>query len=148
MRINYLQWFRSNSFAYFSSLTRSSNISIRKTLEKFRKSYSFSENDFKHEIIWQRICFGRSRSCLYRSNIFFIHSYLKSCVWLLLVAATLHVTSALCERSSSKMKLMKAFLRNSMTSEWLGNIDLLSIERYELKSRFRWFSWWIWQSTW
>jgi len=37
-------------FAYFSSFPRRSNISIRKTLEKIRKSYSFSENDLKYEI--------------------------------------------------------------------------------------------------
>jgi len=48
--IFFLLWFRSNSFAYFSSLTRRSNISIRKTLERIRKSYLFSENDLKHEI--------------------------------------------------------------------------------------------------
>jgi len=35
-----------------------------------------------------------------------------------------------------------------MTSERLGNTDLLSGERYELKNRFRWFRWWIWQLTW
>jgi len=34
-----------------------------------------------------------------------------------------------------------------MTSERLGNIDLLSIERHELKCKFRWFRWWNWQST-
>ena len=38
-------------FAYFSSFPWRSNISIRKTLEKIRKSYSFSENDLKREII-------------------------------------------------------------------------------------------------
>jgi len=37
-------------FAYFSSFSRSSNIFIRKTLEKNRKSSSFSENDLKYEI--------------------------------------------------------------------------------------------------
>jgi len=35
--------------AYFSSFLRRSNISIRKTLEKIRKSYSFSEIDLKYE---------------------------------------------------------------------------------------------------
>ena len=35
-----------------------------------------------------------------------------------------------------------------MTSERLGNTDLLSVERYELRNIFRWFYWWIWQSTW
>jgi len=47
---------------------------------------------------------------------------------LLLVAVTLPITSALCERSFSKMKLLKTFPGNSMTSEILGNVDLLSIE--------------------
>jgi len=32
-----LQWFRSNSFRNFSSLSRRSNISIRRTLEKIHK---------------------------------------------------------------------------------------------------------------
>ena len=31
-------------------MPRRSNISIRKTLERIRKSYSFSKNDLKHEI--------------------------------------------------------------------------------------------------
>jgi len=34
------------------------------------------------------------------------------------------------------MKLEKTFLRNSMTSERFGNIDLLSIKRFEVKNRF------------
>jgi len=59
-------------FTYFSSFPRRSNISIRTTLEKIRKSYSFSENDLKHEITFQRICFGRSRTCLFRSNNFYL----------------------------------------------------------------------------
>ena len=41
---------------------------------------------------------------------------------------TLPVTSASCERSFSKMKIVKTFLRNSVTSERLSNIPLLSIE--------------------
>jgi len=52
-------------FTYFSSFPGRSNISIRKTLEKIRKSYSFSENDLKYEI-----------------------TLAKNCVWLLLVAVT------------------------------------------------------------
>jgi len=48
---------------------------------------------------------------------------------LLLVAVTLPITSASCERSFSKMKLVKTFPRNSMTSQRLGNVDLLSVER-------------------
>jgi len=34
----------------------------------------------------------------------------------------------------SKMKLVKTFPQNSMTSERFGNIDLLSFETYELKN--------------
>jgi len=67
----------------------------------------------------------------------------KSCVWLLLVAVTLPITSVWWERSFSKMKLVKTFPRNSSTTERLGNTDPLSIERHELKNRFRWFRWWI-----
>jgi len=53
---------------------------------------------------------------------------------MLLVAVTLPVTSDSCERSFLKMKLVKTFPRNSITSKRLGNTDL---ERYELKNRFR-----------
>jgi len=45
------------------------------------------------------------------------------------VAVTLPVTSASCERSFSKLKVVKTFPRNSMTSERLGNIDLFLLER-------------------
>ena len=38
-------------FTHISALPRRSKISIRKTLEKIRKSYSCSENDLKYEII-------------------------------------------------------------------------------------------------
>ena len=58
-------------------------------------------------------------------TIFVIYNYLKSCVWLLLITVSLLVTSASCERNFSKMKLAKTFPRNSMTSERLGNIDIL-----------------------
>ena len=44
------QRFRINPFAYFSSLPRRSNISIINTLERIRKSYSFSENYLKRDI--------------------------------------------------------------------------------------------------
>jgi len=47
------------------------------------------------------------------------------------MAATLPITSASCEIAFSKMKLVKTFLRNSMTGDRLSNIDLLSIERLQ-----------------
>ena len=47
---------------------------------------------------------------------------------LLLIAVTFPVTSASFERSFSKMKLMKTFLKNYMSNDRLSNIALLSIE--------------------
>jgi len=38
------------------------------------------------------------------------------------------------------MKLVKIFLRNSMTSERLRNTDLLQFKSYELKNRFEMIS--------
>jgi len=76
---------------------------------------------------------GEVEAAYIARTIFIFYSYLISCVRLLLVAATLPVTSASCERSFSKIKLVKTVPRNSMTSKRLGNTDLFSIERYELK---------------
>ena len=53
---------------------------------------------------------------------------------LLLITVTLPVTSPSCERSFSKIKLVKTFLRNSMTSDRLSNIALLSIESKRAES--------------
>jgi len=133
----------------YSSLPRRSNIFIRKTLETICKSCSFNENDFKDEItLTKNLLRKESKLPVSPEQFFFTYNYLKSCVWLLLVAVTLPFTNASCESSFSKMKLVKTFPRNSMTNERLGNIDLLSTERYKLKNRFRWFPWLIWQSTW
>ena len=117
-------------FVYFSSFPRRSNISIRKTLQKIPKSYSLSENDLKYEItLVKNLLRKASKLPISLENFFIFYSYLKSCVWLLLVAVTLPITSASCERSFSKMKLMKKFPRNSMTSERLGNVDVSGVCR-------------------
>jgi len=42
----------------------------KKHLEKFANAYAISEDDLKHEYLWQRICFGKSRNCPHRSNNF------------------------------------------------------------------------------
>jgi len=106
-------------FACISSFPRRSNISIRKTLQKIRKSYSFSENDLKYEITLAKNLLRKASKLPISLEHFIFYSYLKNCVWLLLVAVTLPITSASCERSFSKMKLLKKFARNSMTSETL-----------------------------
>jgi len=46
-------------FTYFSSFPRRSNIFIQKTLQKIRKSYSFSENDLKYEITLENNLFWK-----------------------------------------------------------------------------------------
>jgi len=41
---------------------------------------------------------------------------------------TIPVTTASCERSFSKFKLIKTYLRSTMTEERLNNLALISIE--------------------
>ena len=126
-----------------SSLPQRSHIFIWKTLERIRKSYLVKMiQNMKY--YWQRICLGRSRSCLYRSNSFF-NLRLLEMVHLIVTGSC---------NSSRHQRFMREILKknviseNSMTSEILANTDLLSVERYELKNRLRWFRWWIWPSTW
>ena len=78
--------------------------------------------------------YGPGRSCVHYWNNFFsfISPYKATfdCLYkLLLTAVTLPVTSASCEKRFSKIKLVKTFPRNSMTSERLSSIALLPIER-------------------
>jgi len=61
-------------FAYFKS-----NISIRKTLGRIRKSYSFSENDSKHEITLAKNLLLKESKLLMSLQVLFFYSYLKSC---------------------------------------------------------------------
>ena len=82
------------------------------------------------KLLWQRICFERSRSCLYSSNNFYLLQLFKKLrLVVILVAVTLPFISTSCERSFSKMKLVKKFPRSSMTSERLGNVDLNGVSR-------------------
>ena len=90
------------------------------------QSFSFSENDLKYEITLAKNLLQKTSKLPISLEQFLS---LKTCVWLLLVAVTLPITSTSCERSFSKMKLLKTFPRNSMTSGRLGNVDRLSAER-------------------
>ena len=93
-----------------------------KHLKKFANAYSISENDLKHETLLAKTLL-RKESQLPSSLeqfISFISPYKGAfdCLYkLLLIAVTLPVTSASCERIFSKMKWVKTFLRNSMASE-------------------------------
>ena len=128
-------------FAYFSYFPRMSNISIRKTHEKIRKSYSWKWfkiwNDFVKEFASEEV-----EATYIARTILIFYSYLKICVWLWLEAVTLPITSASCERSFSKMKLLKTFPRNSMTSERLGNVDLSGVSRVWQAWHMPWASLW------
>ena len=104
-------------------------------LKKFANAYSISENDLKHETLLAKNLF-RKESQLPTSLeqlISFIAPYKGAfdCLYMLLpIAVTLPVTSsASCEIIFSKMKLVKTFLRNSMTSERSRSNALLSVER-------------------
>jgi len=90
------------------------------------QSYPINKNDLKHEINVGKEFDSEGVEAAYIARTFFkIYSYLKSCAWLLLVAVTVPVTSASCEKKFSKMKLVKTFPRKSMTRERLGNNDIL-----------------------
>ena len=46
---------------------------------------------------------------------------------------TLPVTAATCERSFSKLKFIKSYLRSIMSEEWLSDLAMLSIENERTK---------------
>ena len=54
---------------------------------------------------------------------------------LLGIFATIPVSSASAERSFSRLKLIKSYLRSTMSEQWLSGLSLLSIER-ELAGTF------------
>ena len=104
-----------------------------KTLQAYANAYSISQYDLQHEIPLVKKLLNKEPKQPTSALEFlcFLAPYKAAfdCLYkLLLITVTLPVTSASCERSFSKMKLVKTFLRNSMTSDRLSNIALLSIE--------------------
>lgn len=102
-------------------------------LKAFASAYSVNQSDLKHEIPLMKKLFMKepNQPTSLVQFLSFIAPYKAAfdCLYkLLLLAVTLPVTSASCERSFSKMKLVKTFLRNSMANDRLSNIALLSIE--------------------
>jgi len=82
----------------------------------------------QHSTSGKKFASERVAAAYIARTAYFIYSAFDCLYKLLLIAATLPVTSASCERIFSKMKLVKTFLRNSMTSERLSSNVLLSIE--------------------
>jgi len=100
-------------------------------LKKFASAHSIGENDLKHETLLPKSLLreGPQLPTSLAQFISFIAPYkgtFDSLYKLLIIAVTLPDTSASCEVIFSKMKLVKTFLRNSMTSE---RLSLLLIER-------------------
>ena len=117
-------------------------------LERIRKSYSFSENDLKYEVTLANNLLRKEQK-LPTSLEHFFHFDYSYCVWLSLAAVTVPVANAACERNFSKIKFenfsQKFHDQWKVGQHWSA---VLSVKRYELKNRFRWFRWWIWQPSW
>jgi len=86
-------------------------------LKEFTNAYSISEDDLKHEILLAQNVLWKASQL--PTSLEQRLSSLQTCVWLFIQVVTnscLLVTSASCEKKFSKMKLVKTFLRNYMTS--------------------------------
>ena len=110
-----------------------------KALQAYINAYSISQYDLQHEIPLVKKLLNKEPKQPTSALEFlcFLAPYKDAfdCLYkLLLITVTLPVTSASCERSFSRMKLVKTFLRNSMTSDGLSNIALLSIESKRVES--------------
>ena len=102
-------------------------------LKNYATAYSLNAADLQHEIpIVKKLIIKQPDPPKSMAEFLsFLCSYkaVFDCLFnLLLISVTLPVTSASCERSFSKMKLVKTFLRNSMNDDRLSDIALLSIE--------------------
>lgn len=66
---------------------------------------------------------------IYQYNWFFLHN----CFIVYWILLTIPVTAASAERSFSKLKLIKNYLRSAMSQETLNGLAILSIENELLK---------------
>ncbi|XP_064111563.1 zinc finger MYM-type protein 1-like [Macrobrachium nipponense] len=108
-------------------------------LKSFALSYSVKQSNLKHELPLVKKLLQKEPQppTSLVEFLSFIHPYKSAfdCLYrLLLIAVTLPVTSASCKRSFSKIRIVKTFLRNSMTSERLSNTALSSIESKQAES--------------
>ena len=120
-----------------SALTLSSNNFLHNDfLSEFTKRFNISSTDVKHEISLVRKLVNDNTLTVtqFLIELFPYKKAFEGIYRLLLLAVTLPVTSASCERSFSKMRIVKTFLRNSMSNNRLSNIALLSIESKRAES--------------
>jgi len=90
------------NFAHNSALCPGSQIFLSEKHERIRKSYSFSGNDLKYEIISAKNLLRKPTLRILLEQIFIFYSYLKSCVWLLPLAVTLAITRFMREKFFKK----------------------------------------------
>ena len=110
-----------------------------KDLLQFAAAYSVNPEDLKHEVPLIKKLLAKEQqqpqSIVQFLSLLSPYKAAFDCMYkLLLIAVTLPITSASCERSFSKMKLIKTYLRNSMSNGRLSNIALLSIESVRAES--------------
>ena len=104
-----------------------------KYLNPFVIVYSKNQDDLKHELpLVKKLLMKEPQhptTLIQFLSLLLPYKAAFECLYkLLLIIVTLPVTSASCERIFLKMKLVKTFLKNSMSNERLSNIAQPSIE--------------------
>ena len=102
------------------------NIYYYKICVSFVKEILSFRSTFRHEIDTSSSI--RELADLLIINNHFMYSSFPEVWTAFLLFVTIPLTTASSERSFSKLKLKKTYLRNSMRQERLHNLDILSIE--------------------
>jgi hypothetical protein len=111
-------------------------------IEEFAQLYKGNLEDLKHEIpqlarMLQRADLSITKMTTMMELICFLEPYklaFDQLYRLLNIAIVLPVTSAACERSFSKLRYIKNYLRNSMADSRLSSIAVLSVESLRAES--------------
>ena len=125
--------FSDTNCAIMTGITESSmqQLSQLESIKGFAESYESNVKDLQHELYQVQRLLERKKASgcnvptsLLNFTIFLepykdaFHELFRLCQ----VAVTIPVTSASCERSSSELKRIKSYLRNSMTDFRLSNL--------------------------
>lgn len=111
-----------------------------KLVNKYRTDLS---DDFCNQLISMKLCLGteitklqsiKELAELILIKFTSVSSNFSEVITACLLFLTLPVTVATAERSFSKLKLIKSYLRNSMSQERLADLAIMSIEKNELQN--------------